>query len=551
MAQQNATALERFGRYPLSRTAPAAVSLGLFFVWVDVAFRISAGEFGSAPAALPQRSDLPWLTVLATAAVCSLLLWGASVVLGARAQRAASGDAAAQASQPWPLPRLAIGSLAMALGSAGYAATAILGPAALGPHAALLSAVVAGAGIPLVIGAWLRQFGQFDGEGVMVVLIQATVVSIVVMSAILLLGAVGCLVAVSLLPLAGGACCLARPKSPEAATAKPAAASAPSAPESDRRLDVRALVILLSCFIVFFLLGTIGAPATAAMRSQAFWLYDIAAAGEVVLLAATLLRFGPTRFHGALTILLATAVAFTPFLSIAGLDAACIVFLKLTTLCTYALVLMYLVDRQGQSLASGGAGTAHPPIRGARTASAAKPDGIPLRQDAPSGHAAARPLVSNASPYPMLAAVIILMLLGLVAGGMLRDVQGFSGTAFALMGVALLYAVLMVAALVFSRSRRVQVEHVITGRFDTEADIAQAQARVLAQLYPALSEREQEVLVLLLQHYSTARIAEELVVSENTVKTHVRHIYGKLQINSKQQLLALARKAAPRLEKPK
>ena len=393
----------------------------------------------------------------------------------------------------------------MALGSAGYAVTAILGSAVVGPNTALLSAVVAGMGIPLAIGAWLSLFSQFDGEEIMIVLIQATVVSIIIISIILLLDAVGCLVAVSLLPLVGATCCLVRPESPENTAAKPSDASTSNAQDASHRLDVRALVILLSCFIVFFLLGTIGAPATAAMRSQAFWLYDIAAAGEVALLAATLLRFGPTRFHGALTILLATAVAFTPFLSIAELDAACIVFLKLTTLCTYALVLMYVADRQRQRPAS-------------------------------------------VSPYPMLAAVIVLMLLGLVAGGTLRDMQGFSGTAFALMGVALLYAVLMVAALVFSRSRRVRVEHVITGRFDTEADIAQAQTRVLAQLYPALSEREQEVLCLLLQHYSTARIADELVVSENTMKTHVRHIYGKLQINSKQQLLTVAREVAPRAE---
>lgn len=494
------------------RTAPAAISLGLFFVWVDVAFRISAGEFGSAPAALPQRSDLPWLTALAAATACSLLLWGVSAALGARATRAASNGAAAQTLHPQMFPQLVVGSLAMTLGSAGYAATSALGPTTLGPNATLLFAVLAGAGIPLVISAWLFRFSQLDGEGVMVVLVEATVVSIIVMSAVLLMDAVGCLIAVSLLPLIGAICCLVRPKSPKDVAAKPAAALVPPASEGRTHLDVRAPVILLSCFIVFFLLGTIGAPATEAMRSQAFWLYDIAAAGEVVLLAATLLRFGFARFHGALTILLATAVAFTPFLSIAGLDAACIVFLKLTTLCTYALVLMYLVDRQRQHPASVSAG-------------------------------------AGASPYPMLAAVIILMLLGLVAGGMLRDVQGFSGTAFALMGVVLLYAVLMVAALVFSRSRHVRVEHVITGRFDTESDIAQAQAAVLSQLYPSLSEREQEVLVLLLQHYSTGRVAEELVVSENTVKTHVRHIYGKLQINSKQQLLALAREAAPRIEK--
>ena len=53
------------------------------------------------------------------------------------------------------------------------------------------------------------------------------------------------------------------------------------------------------------------------------------------------------------------------------------------------------------------------------------------------------------------------------------------------------------------------------------------------------------MLVLLLQHYSTARIAEELVVSENTVKTHVAHIYAKLAVKDRQEMIDVLLGARP------
>ena len=51
-----------------------------------------------------------------------------------------------------------------------------------------------------------------------------------------------------------------------------------------------------------------------------------------------------------------------------------------------------------------------------------------------------------------------------------------------------------------------------------------------------LTRREEEVLLLLLEGKSFAAIAGELFVSENTVKTHVRHIYRKMGVNRKQDL---------------
>ncbi|WP_139652171.1 helix-turn-helix domain-containing protein [Raoultibacter phocaeensis] len=64
------------------------------------------------------------------------------------------------------------------------------------------------------------------------------------------------------------------------------------------------------------------------------------------------------------------------------------------------------------------------------------------------------------------------------------------------------------------------------------------QAAALQQHY-RLSARETEVMELIARGNSVARIAEELVVSENTIRTHSKRIYAKLAIHKKQELLDL------------
>ncbi len=56
-----------------------------------------------------------------------------------------------------------------------------------------------------------------------------------------------------------------------------------------------------------------------------------------------------------------------------------------------------------------------------------------------------------------------------------------------------------------------------------------------------LSERELEVLRLLADGLTNQEIADRLVVTVGTVKTHVHHIYGKLNVRSRPEAAARAR----------
>ncbi|MFR0706858.1 MAG: response regulator transcription factor, partial [Eggerthella lenta] len=54
-----------------------------------------------------------------------------------------------------------------------------------------------------------------------------------------------------------------------------------------------------------------------------------------------------------------------------------------------------------------------------------------------------------------------------------------------------------------------------------------------------LTAREVEVLQLLCKGRSKSYIAESLFISENTVRSHSKHIYAKLDVHSKQEILDL------------
>lgn len=63
------------------------------------------------------------------------------------------------------------------------------------------------------------------------------------------------------------------------------------------------------------------------------------------------------------------------------------------------------------------------------------------------------------------------------------------------------------------------------------------------EIFPELTDREREILVLIGRGESNASIAEELSISVKTVRNHVSNIYNKLQVADRAQAAIRAREA--------
>ena len=62
-----------------------------------------------------------------------------------------------------------------------------------------------------------------------------------------------------------------------------------------------------------------------------------------------------------------------------------------------------------------------------------------------------------------------------------------------------------------------------------------------SSLIEPLTEREIDVLKLIAEGCSNPEIAEKLFLSVGTVKTHVKHIYGKLGVDDRVKAASMAR----------
>lgn len=70
-------------------------------------------------------------------------------------------------------------------------------------------------------------------------------------------------------------------------------------------------------------------------------------------------------------------------------------------------------------------------------------------------------------------------------------------------------------------------------------DLLESQCAAIAERY-GLTDRETEVFRLLARGRNVPFIEEELVISRNTIKTHIKHIYQKMSVHSQQELIDMA-----------
>ena len=108
--------------------------------------------------------------------------------------------------------------------------------------------------------------------------------------------------------------------------------------------------------------------------------------------------------------------------------------------------------------------------------------------------------------------------------------QGFSGLGRFLVDGAL-YAVVIIALALLWRMRSVAIET------PQASDVSSVCARIAGA--HGLTPRETEVFTLLAQGRSRVFIQEELSLSDSTIKAHTSHVYQKLGVHSKQELISL------------
>ena len=138
-----------------------------------------------------------------------------------------------------------------------------------------------------------------------------------------------------------------------------------------------------------------------------------------------------------------------------------------------------------------------------------------------------------------------LLLVGWVGreGALLFDGSGlFGGTGPAIGAIVAIAAIVTVAALVLNE-REIGERWGIAfmGKRPPEENERTRLARRCAAVAEErrLTPREREVMELLAQGKSLSGVAHELIIAEGTAKAHTRHIYEKLGINTRQELLDL------------
>lgn len=146
------------------------------------------------------------------------------------------------------------------------------------------------------------------------------------------------------------------------------------------------------------------------------------------------------------------------------------------------------------------------------------------------------------NPAKILGVGLSANVLGVLIGGILGSAIADSDTKninSSVLALVVVFIILVILPLLHKHLSILLKNHVFLAALYDMTPIKQEEAIDNFTMLGPLTERESEIAALLLKGRTYKMIANELYLSENTIKTHIKNIYSKYNIQSKAELINL------------
>ncbi|NLC03196.1 MAG: helix-turn-helix transcriptional regulator [Tissierellia bacterium] len=107
----------------------------------------------------------------------------------------------------------------------------------------------------------------------------------------------------------------------------------------------------------------------------------------------------------------------------------------------------------------------------------------------------------------------------------------------AILAMIIIFIILLILHLLYKYLSFIISDHIFLIHHYYNEEISEDKKRDYTTRYPDLTNRENEIVNLLFTGRTYKMIAEELFLSENTIKTHIKNIYSKHNVQSKAELI--------------